>query len=60
MGDKTEDWLMAIKRDEEQCRHEKIINIGFLNPMKGSEEMLDTFLEKFEIVITGDGPMLPL
>ena len=60
LGDKPEDWLMAIKKDDKQCYHDTIVNIGYLNPMPGSENLFEEYSKHYDIVITGDGPMLPL
>ena len=52
LGDIKEDCEMV-----EPSNHDQVLNIGFLNK---KTELLDSYLEKFEVVITGDGPMVPV
>ena len=52
MGDITADCDMVSP-----ANHDQILNIGFLNK---DMEKLDSYLEKFEVVISGDGPMVPV
>ena len=43
-------------RDED---HGTIIRIGFLNRMKTNAHLLPEYKKKFDIIVTGDGPLLP-
>ena len=52
MGDITADCDMVSP-----ANHDQILNVGFLNK---DMEKLESYLERFEVVITGDGPMVPV
>jgi hypothetical protein len=55
MGDILEDADMV--RDEE---HDTVIRIGFLNNIDHDESQTEKFLSTFDIVVTEDGPLLPV
>lgn len=55
MGDIIEDTLMA-----NPARHEVILKVGFLNHVENMETALPHYLKAFDIVISGDGPLLPV
>ena len=55
LGDIIEDCEMVDKD-----KHDQILNIGFLNNMQKNAHMLDNYLEAFDVVITGDGPLNPV
>jgi hypothetical protein len=52
LGDIKEDCDMV-----ERSNHDQVLNIGFLNK---NTELLESYMESFEVVITGDGPLLPV
>ena len=52
LGDITADCEMVSP-----ANHDQILNVGFLNK---DMEKIDSYLEKFEVIITGDGPMVPV
>lgn len=52
LGDITADCDMV-----DPASHDQVLNIGFLNK---NMDMLDSYLERFDFVISGDGPMTPV
>ena len=40
--------------------HKNIINIAYLNDMKKNGNLLDKYMDAYDIVICGDGPMTPV
>ena len=52
LGDITADCDMVSPSN-----HDQVLNIGFLNKDLGK---LESYLDRFEVVITGDGPMVPV
>jgi hypothetical protein len=52
LGDIKEDCDMV-----DRSNHDQVLNIGFLNK---NTNLLDSYMESFEVVITGDGPLLPV
>lgn len=55
MGDILEDLEMVDKSN-----HKEVMSIGFLNyPDQASEQMKIDFDNKFDVVISGDGPLTP-
>jgi hypothetical protein len=55
LGDIIEDCDMVDK-----SKHDQVINIGFLNNMNKNAHLLDNYMEYFDMVITGDGPLEPV
>ena len=54
MGDIIEDIDMVTPEN-----HNQVLKIGFLNSNK-NEHLLENYQEHFDIVISRDGPMLPV
>ena len=52
MGDIIEDSFMAS-----DDMHDTILSIGFLNDMETNGHLLPKYMETFDIVVSGDGPL---
>ena len=55
MGDIIEDTYMANPE-----KHDHVLSIGFLNDLQSSGHLLDNYMAAFDIIISGDGPILPV
>lgn len=55
MGDILEDALMA-----DPALHDTILSVGYLNDMETKGHLFDKYLDTFDIVIEGDGPLTPV
>jgi len=52
MGDIIEDSFMASEE-----MHDTILSVGFLNDLETNGHLLPKYMDTFDIVISGDGPM---
>jgi len=55
IGDIVEDTFMACP-----TKHTHILKVGFLNDMEKHHHLLENYMEAFDLVISGDGPLLPV
>mmetsp|Transcript_12715 Transcript_12715/g.21420 ORF Transcript_12715/g.21420 Transcript_12715/m.21420 type:complete len:151 (+) Transcript_12715:817-1269(+) len=55
MGDIVEDSQMVGDPD-----HETVVRVGYLNDSKTDTEVLERYKDTFDVVVTGDGPLLPV
>ena len=55
LGDIVEDTDMV-----DHSQHENILAVGFLNDMDKNGHLLEQYMEAFDMVITGDGPLTPV
>jgi hypothetical protein len=44
----------------ENNKHHQVLAIGFLNDLEKNGQMIESYLEAFDIVILGDGPLTPI
>jgi len=54
MGDIIEDSYMALDK-----HHDTILTVGYLNDMTTNGHLFDNYMDTFDLVITGDGPVSP-
>ena len=40
--------------------HDTILSVGYLNDMESKGHLFDKYLETFDMVIVGDGPLTPV
>ena len=44
----------------QESKHNTILRIGYLNDMEVNGHLLENYMDTFDIVVTGDGPLSPI
>ena len=53
------DILEDVKMVKEEA-HDVVLKIGYLNNLEKNSNLLDNFLNTFDVVIAGDGSLVPV